>query len=90
MSVLAVGLRRRREQRLFDLEGRLARRKTRSVGDPEDMRVDANSGLAKYHVEDNVCGFATNARERLERRAVSGDLAAVLLDKLTGKPIQVL
>ena len=45
------------------------------------MRVDRNGRLAERHVEHDVRGLAPDAGQRLQRRALSRHLAAILRDQ---------
>ena len=69
------------EQFLLDLERRLAGRETGPVADAEDVGVDGNGGVAEGRVEHDVGRLAPDAGQRLERRPVLGDHAAMPLDQ---------
>jgi hypothetical protein len=47
----------------FDLVHGFTGREARPVGDPENMRVDRKGFLAECGVQNDVCGFAPNARQ---------------------------
>src|SRR5579859_7510920 len=56
-----------------------ARRETSAVGDAKNMCVHGNRGVAKSGVEDDIRGFAADARQRLQSLASLWHLAAVLV-----------
>ena len=70
-------LRHNLQKLFFNFCGGLAFGKARAVADAEDVRVDRNGRLAEGDVENDVGGFAPDARERHQRFEVARDLAAV-------------
>src|SRR6202140_506643 len=66
----------------LDLERRIARGKTGSIGDAEYVRVHRHGVFAVRHVEHDVGGLAAGARQRFQLRAGARHLAAELRDQL--------
>ncbi len=60
-----------------------ARRKARTVRDPEHMGIDSESLLPERHVEHHVRRLAAHPGKRLKRLAVHRHLAAVLVPENT-------
>jgi len=61
-----------------------------AIGNPEDVSVDGDLGLAEYHVENDAGGLAPDAGQRLERGAVGRQLAAVPFEQLPAQADEVL
>jgi len=79
-----------RLERHLDRKRCLAWSETGAVGDPKDMRVDRDRRLAEGHVQHHVRGLASNAGQRLQGRAVTRNLAAMLFDQDPAQRDQVL
>ena len=78
VRVAPEGLRDDLLQLRLDFVDRLARREPRAIADPENVGVDCKGLLAERRVEHHVGGLAAHARQRLQRLARTGHLAAVL------------
>ena len=66
MRVLAKGWGHDFIQTALDIEHGAPRRKTRAIGDAEDMRIHGNRGLAERDVQNHVGGLSSNPRQGLE------------------------
>ncbi len=61
-----------------------------SVAQTKDMRIDGLCGLTPPHVQNDICGLATDTRQRLKGCAGIGNLTAVLLDNYPAELYDVL
>ncbi len=75
---------------ILDLARIFAGRDVQAIGDAEDMGVDGERRLPESGVQHHVRGLAANAGEGLQRLAVAGRFAAVLLDDRARKRDDVL
>ena len=64
MCVASVRLGHDPQKLLLDFERCLAGGEAGAVGDPKNVGIDRNGRLAESDVEDHVCGFAANPRQR--------------------------
>ena len=67
--------------RAFDVVDGFARCDPGAIAQPKDMRVDRLSGLFPPHIQNDIRGFPTNARQSLQGGAGRRDFAAVFLDQ---------
>lgn len=68
-------------QLLFNLDHVFAWSNAGAVAYPENMRVYGHRQLAKSSVENNVCGFAADTGERLQRLSGLWYFACVMLQQ---------
>lgn len=52
-----------------------------AIGDAKDVGIDREGWLAERHIQHDVGGFAADARQCLQPRAVARHLSAVSLDQ---------
>ena len=90
MGVLAVIPGHDFQQLLLHFLDILARGQAGTVGDPEDVGVHGNGGVAEGNVQDDVGGLAADARQGFEGGAVIGHFAAMLVDENLAHGQQVL
>lgn len=57
------------------------RRQPRAVANAENMRIDRLRRMGIDHVQQHIGSFAPHTRQRLKRRARTGDHAAKILDQ---------
>src|SRR5687767_4529418 len=81
VGVLEEFRRRELQEFLFYFQSIFARREAGAVGDAEDVRVDRHGGLTERGVQHHACRLAAHPRQALERLALGGHLAAVLLEQ---------
>ena len=67
----------------------LAGRDPRAIADTEDMRVHRLRWMTPPHVQDDIGGLSTDARQGLEGSSGGGDLAAKFVDKDAREPHDV-
>ena len=72
---------RRLVQLEFDRQHRLALGQPGAVADAEDMRVDREGLLPEGGVEHHIGGLAPDPRQALERGAILGHFAAIVVDQ---------
>ncbi len=65
VGVMAKALRHEPRQALLDRPHRATWGEAQAIGDPEDVGVDRDDRLPEGGVEDDVCGLASDAWQRL-------------------------
>ena len=90
MGVLAVIPGHDFQQLMLHFLDILARGQAGAVGDPEDVGVHGDGGVAEGNVQDDVGGLAADARQGFEGGAVIGHFAAMLVDEDLAHGQQVL
>ena len=81
MGVLQILLRNDLIELVLDLIGRLAGGQAGAVGNPKNMGVDGDGGLAEHGVENDAGGFAPDSGQRLQGRTIARHLSAMALDQ---------
>lgn len=81
MRALAVFFWRGAQQFLLYFERCFARRQSRAVADPKDMRVYRDGRLPKCRIQYHVGGFAPNTRQCFQISSVFGYLTRVSLEQ---------
>ena len=68
----------------------LARRDPRAIANTEDMSVDCLRRMAPPHVQDDIGGLSSDARQGLQGGSGGRNFAAILVDKDAREPHDVL
>ena len=68
----------------------LAGRDPRAVADTEDVRVDSLRRMTPPHVQDDIGGFSSDARQGLQGGSGGGNFTVILVDKDAREPHDVL
>jgi len=81
MGILTVTFRRKFKQLLLNLQHGFTGAESGSVGNPKDVCVHCDCGFSKCGIQDDICGFTTDARKSFERLSVRRDLSVVQIDQ---------
>ena len=79
MSIHEVVLGNPFHEFVFNLKNIFTRGKTCAIRYSENMGIDRNRCFPECRIEDDIGGFAPNARKCLKVRSVSGHLTAMAL-----------
>lgn len=66
---------------MFHLQRGFPRGEARAIGNTEDVGIDGNSRFTKGRVQYNVCSFAADSGQGLQRRARTWHAAAMARDQ---------
>jgi hypothetical protein len=75
---------------VFNLKDIFTRGKPCAIGDSENMGIHCNRWFAKGRIEDDIGGFASNARKCLKVGSVSGHFTAMVFKQYPAGLLQML